>query len=307
MKDIKELTSGRWPSILELLGIRIREDGKHGVCPICGKMDGFRFDDRAGRGTWICQCSSGDGLSLVQAVLHTDFKGAADAVRDVLGESTERPAREPRTSVTKEELRKMFADAVVLSAGDLVTHYLQSRGISYMPEQAVWSSPSLYHPEVKDSFPGMLAVVSGVSGNAVAVHRTFLDREGKKIEYANAKLFSRALVPSLAGCSIKPFPAGKVLGIAEGIETALALAQDVGIPAWASGTAALMETVELPDVVEHVVIAADNDASWTGLAAATKLAKRLVSKGKTAQIALPTTRGCDYLDVLRRESPVVFL
>jgi putative DNA primase/helicase len=307
MKDIKELTAGRWVSILELLGIKIREDGKHGLCPICGRADGFRFDDRAGKGTWICQCGSGDGLGLVQAVLRTDFAGAAEAVRDVLGESTERPAKEPRSPVTKEELRKIFADAVVLSDGDLVTHYLRCRGISRLPEQSIWYSPSLYHPEIRDSFPGMLAVVSDAGSNAVAVHRTFLDREGQKIKYANAKLFSRALVPTLAGCSIKLFSAGKVLGIAEGIETALALAQDMSIPAWASGTAALMETIELPDMVEHVVIAADNDASWTGLAAATKLAKRLVSKGKTAQIALPTVRGCDHLDVLRRESQVVFL
>ena len=38
-----------------------------GTCPMCGGKDRFRFDDKGGRGTWICsQCGAGDEIELVK-------------------------------------------------------------------------------------------------------------------------------------------------------------------------------------------------------------------------------------------------
>ena len=50
-----------------------------------------------------------------------------------------------------------------------------------------------------------------------------------------------------------------VLGIAEGIETALSAAQLFGIPTWACLGASRMATVKIPDSVKTVRIFADND------------------------------------------------
>jgi putative DNA primase/helicase len=62
---------GRWPGILQSLGLDPSFlNKKHGPCPICSGKDRYRFDDKGGRGTWICShCGSGDGFKLLQGVL----------------------------------------------------------------------------------------------------------------------------------------------------------------------------------------------------------------------------------------------
>ena len=62
---------GQWLGILSAIGLPARSlVNKHGPCPMCGGKDRFRFDDKNGRGTWICsQCGAGDGVTLVMQFL----------------------------------------------------------------------------------------------------------------------------------------------------------------------------------------------------------------------------------------------
>lgn len=84
-----------WPQILSGLGISVPENNKHGPCPICGGKDRFRFDDKQGRGTWICnQCRHGDGLDLVARVNACDLLSAARLVSDLTIAPSTAPARE---------------------------------------------------------------------------------------------------------------------------------------------------------------------------------------------------------------------
>ena len=54
---------------------------RHGPCPVCGGKDRFRFDDKGGRGTWICStCGAGDGIELVKRLL-SRFQGGGQADR----------------------------------------------------------------------------------------------------------------------------------------------------------------------------------------------------------------------------------
>jgi putative DNA primase/helicase len=49
-------------------------------------MTGFRFDNKDGRGTWICNhCGAGDGPELVKRMANVDFKGAAKMVEGIVG------------------------------------------------------------------------------------------------------------------------------------------------------------------------------------------------------------------------------
>ena len=63
---LREQYANRWRSILEALGVPARAlVNRHGPCPVCGGKDRFRFDNKAGHGTWICsQCGAGDGPTL---------------------------------------------------------------------------------------------------------------------------------------------------------------------------------------------------------------------------------------------------
>ena len=89
---INEITTqavGKWQSIFNSLGIEVG-NGKHCPCPVCGGKDRFRFDNKNGRGTYICnQCGSGDGLNLIKNYYHCDAKEASDKVVECLNLSNQ--------------------------------------------------------------------------------------------------------------------------------------------------------------------------------------------------------------------------
>ena len=60
-------------------------NGKHCPCPVCGGKDRIRFDNKNGRGTYICNhCGSGEGLNLIKNYYHCDAKEASRKVADHL-------------------------------------------------------------------------------------------------------------------------------------------------------------------------------------------------------------------------------
>ncbi|KLF14728.1 DNA primase [Klebsiella aerogenes] len=76
---------GHWPRILPALGVKVMKN-RHQACPVCGGSDRFRFDDKEGRGTWLCnQCGAGDGLKLVEKVFGVSASEAAGKVNAVTG------------------------------------------------------------------------------------------------------------------------------------------------------------------------------------------------------------------------------
>ncbi|HFD6681925.1 TPA: DUF927 domain-containing protein [Providencia alcalifaciens] len=94
IREVKLKANGQWQTILSNLGAEVPLN-KHTACLHCGGKDRFRFDDKGGNGTFICnQCGSGDGLDLVQRVLGVSVTEAAKAVADIIGIDT-RSANSP--------------------------------------------------------------------------------------------------------------------------------------------------------------------------------------------------------------------
>ena len=100
IKFVADKSVGLWPMILHRLAVDVPPVGKGGPCPACGGDDRFTFDDREGRGTFICRkCpdetdayyKAGDGLELVRRVASVRFGRpvstyhAAKLVGNVLG------------------------------------------------------------------------------------------------------------------------------------------------------------------------------------------------------------------------------
>ena len=197
-----------------------------------------------------------------------------------------------------------------------VKAYLQSRGLN--PAILPKNMPFRFHPAMPywedevylGRHPAMLALVSGADGNPFTIHRTFLTKDGKKASLPYPKQFMP--YPSdrnLTGGAMRLCQAEFVLGIAEGIETALAVRQATGMRIWAALSCTLMERFEPPVGTKHVSIWVDLDRKCVGGDSARKLAERLSEQGIAASLHIPPAsllgdcKSIDWLDVLNRVGP----
>lgn len=292
---------GRWPGILQSLGLDPSFlSKKHGPCPICSGKDRYRFDDKGGRGTWICShCGSGDGFKLLQGVFGWSFSEAAKQVDRIVGTVQAGPIAPERTDASKiRALTQVWEGSRSVTRGDPVWQYLNRRlGLEIVPAD-LRLHPALRYTDEDGRdlgrFPAMVARIRYPDGAGASIHRTYLTNDGHKAPVPQVKKIM-AGKPLNTG-AVRLGAAGMTLGIAEGIETALAAAQRFGVPVWAATNAVLLESWVPPEGVSRVLIAGDNDASFTGQAAAFSLARRLVRDGMAVEIHLPHQMGRDWAD-----------
>src|SRR5207248_10970343 len=142
--------------------------------------------------------------------------------------------------------------------GTLAETYLRSRGIDIAPPASLRFHPALQHRS-DGLWPAMIALVTrGTDDEPVAIHRTFLARDGAgKAPLDNQKL----MLGPCHGGAVRLGSPGDVLMIGEGIETCLAATQDSGKPAWAALSTSGLRSLELPEDVRDVILLADGDAA----------------------------------------------
>lgn len=295
---------GRWPGILRALGIdpAFLAD-KHGPCPICAGADRYRFDDKDGRGTWICShCGAGDGFDLLQQVLGWSFAETAYQVDRVVGLVQAAPIAPARTDESKvRALLHTWSASKAVTKGDPVWLYLNRRlGLEVVPDELRLHPALLYTDEAGHQlghFPAMLAKICYPDGSGASIHRTYLTDAGDKAPVPRPKKIMAGKPLNTGAVRLGPIAAR--IGIGEGIESALAAAARFGLPVHAATNAALLEAWMPPPGVEEVLIAGDNDAgfSWAGQAAAFNLAKRLATAGYRIEVAIPGAAGTDWADV----------
>ena len=148
------------------------------------------------------------------------------------------------------------------------------------------------HPE-GGRLPALVALVQNAAGQPVAVHRTFLARDGTKARVEPTK----ASLGAIWGAAIQlhPLSADAPLVIAEGIETAGSAGRLMDCPAWAAIAAGNMARgLVLPTEARRVVIAADPDEA--GQCAARDAWLRWNEEGRSVRIATPDRPG-DFNDL----------
>lgn len=299
-RKVSEIATGRWPAILMHFGIEERYLKNKGCpCPLCGGKDRYRFDDKGGRGTWICnQCGAGDGFSLLEKFKGWTFKEAAYQVEQVAGSVQSVVVRQENDEAKKmASVRRIWTESEPVCKGDPAWLYLNRRvGIELIP------ACFRYHPALPyvegdsvEYHPALIAAVSSHEGQGIGVHRIYLATDGSKAPVEKVKKLMAGR--QLNGSSIKIGPACETLGIAEGIETALAASRLFSIPVWAAISATLLEQWMPPEIVKTVIVFGDNDDSFTGQVSAYKLAKILRNKGIKVEVRIPDEAGKDWADV----------
>ena len=292
---------GRWFDLLQSLGglNRIQLSGKHGPCPSCGGKDRFRWDQAKER--WICnQCTGGsyrDGVFLLQTLRGWGFKEVIGEIEQAVGTAQ----RHFATSKTTSQHQQQFIDRIWHGAepiGDStpVAMYLRSRGI----DAPRWPPSLRYHPKLKAGkdggvFPAMVARIDRPDGSIGLLHRTFVTADGGK---ADIKAQRMALGQFPEGGAVRIGKPNGIIGIAEGIETALSAALQHKHAVWAALNAGALLKWNPPAGPTHVRIFGDNDANYTGQSKAYALANRLAMKSPNlrVEVLIPDQVGTDWND-----------
>jgi putative DNA primase/helicase len=300
---------GRWQNILPAFGIDPKFlTTKNGPCPMCGGKDRWRFTDHDGGGKWWCNaCGHGDGIDLAMKFTKQSFADVVKRIEDVLGDAPlakTRPARSPEQN--RDALRALWQHGRLIEPDDPVDRYLTGRGITIRDyprclrfvRQAKHANGTVH--------PAMLAAVSDTDGKPATIHKTYLTVDGQKAAVDRVRLFCPGSRPE--GGAVRLAAHGADLGIAEGIETALAASQLHGVPVWAGLDDGGVDRFIPPPEVTRLIIFGDNDANYAGQRAAFSLAKRaiLVLKIKV-EVRIPDRPAdkskVDWNDVLRGVRP----
>jgi len=269
-------------AIVEQLGGKWSPRG--GMCRCPAHDDGSpSLSIRVGDTTLLVHCFAGCNSVDVLKALRTIDSGAVRTSHEAKrAEPTNLQPLAERLWATSRPLSETLA-ARYLASRHLVSHSAQLR---FHPRvQLGRAADATFHP-------AMIAAVRDDAG-LVAVHRTFLDgATARQATFDNPK---RLLAVPETG-AVRIGAATRVLGIAEGIETALAANQIHGIPVWAVLGNERFGIVSIPPYVERLVILADNDA---GGARAAQLAQDgLRRDGLTIEVVWPPSEHNDWADVL---------
>ena len=322
--DPKVEAEGKWSYIfselLPELGEAMDKAGHHVACPVHGGTDGFRlFKDFHTTGGGYCNSCGpqANGFALMAWLKGYAFGDAVREVSNWIRGDNKAPAPIRRAPIAapkpedftraREYISKVWAASKPIKCTP-AEMYLLKRGI---PADCI-PSTLRFHPGLKyvhgkekedlGMFPCLLAPIKDKNGFILSIHRIFLTNQGEKAPVPDAK----KMMPKcgyLGGAAIKTYASGEVLGVAEGIETALGARAATGMPVWPCVSAVLMELVDIPENVRHVVIWADLDRSGTGLKSANVLGERVAALGKTFEICIPDVaipegaKGVDWLEV----------
>jgi len=339
-----DLATVPWLDVLATLGLTEEQlSGSGASCPVCGGNDRFTFDDRKGNGDWICRKhnggnpASGGGINLVMELQVLDFVHALDFVREWMGDCSRQvtapiAARPEKKNETKkvffEKLTRAFYETGdELVAGSPVASYILARvpGLDIQRLKNLRQNKLLYTDKGKPDkaksgtrkvfgdFYAMVGRYQNPEGKMATTHRTYLHpTKSAKLEvYRDGS--SDPLDPRKQGASLLDVhggairlldPTDGVVGVAEGIETALAAFMLTGVPVWSCLNRVLLahfivppglgiHTVHIFADYDHVDI---NTGGSPGMVSAIDLSKTLKSKGFKVVMHRPSKIGTDFAD-----------
>jgi DNA primase len=263
----------RWDVIAGDVALRRRGRELVGCCPFHPEKTPS-FTVNPDKGFFHCfGCGAhGSPIDYVMRLRRLNF---VDAVRELAQLPQQRPstaAIPPRRRTEApdrwDELRNILAGCGPITSSTAAHLYLWTRGLN--PNQpGLLAHPALYCAEVKGPLPALVAPVTDALGVVVAVQRIYVSA---RLEYAGGigPKDSRAAVATrkkslgaMRNGAVRLRPAGRRLGLAEGVETAIGASEDYRVPVWATCGATRLGNIAIPRQVEQLLIFADHGAAGT--------------------------------------------
>ncbi len=289
-----------------------------------GNKGSFSVNIGASAGRWG-DFESGTGgndlVSFIMHVTHYSFQEALEYGAAFLGLSKEETPlshdttyqatqgnSKSKVGFSAEQYKKINAARYLVRksipiAGSLAERYLREhRGITMpLPDTLRYLPPS-YKSQNEQYFPALLGVSIDKNSQAQSVQLTYLDANTAN-KVAGLKTSKRSLgsrVDSL--CQIQQ-GSGKTVALAEGIETALSVAQ--AKPDWEvyiTFGVSSMKDVGVEIKAERLILCADNDGPQAeSVKEINKVAGLLILQDKTVAIARPEQLGTDFNDLLHNQ------
>ena len=214
----------------------------------------------------------------------------------------------------RERLRRIWKDSVPLNhryAGAVRT-YFESRALGEIlnaPPANLRAHSGLEYWDRTSSlgtYPAMVALLTGAGGQPVTLHVTYLRGDGcaKATVPSPKKIMPVPMRGATKGGAIHLYrPRAGVLGIAEGVESALSMHLLQKLPVWSSYCADNLERALLPAGLRELHIGIDLDAGGKGEQVANGLAMRMRRFSPRTKVVLitPEVDGTgDLNDELRR-------
>lgn len=233
----------------------------------------------------------GDAADFVAAIAGCGLREAAER----LG-AGDLPAA-PKPTVAPEHLSAQTAlmakriwheaGAVSDTPADL---YLSRRGIT-MKLPPTLRFARLGHPN-GGVHPCLVAVAIAPETRFAGIQRTFLTDAGRKASVDPVKMS----LGRIGGCAIRLAPPASELIVTEGVEDGLTLQQELGCAAWCAAGASMLASMQFPEIVRSVVIAADNDVA--GQREADKAARAFSERGLRVRTMNPRPEFKDFNEQL---------
>ena len=205
---------------------------------------------------------------------------------------------EPISNIDK-SARNAFAERIWREAKPVgetpAKAYLEARGIRAVSRALRFHPRTPLGPKGNTQYlPALIAAVTMDHG-LVAIHRTFLDPVRAALAaFDNPK---RALGKMTAGAVRLFDPVGGKLGLAEGIESALAARALTQIPCWASLGNERFGLVSIPESVSELHLFIDHDAG--GELAEERAHSVYARENRNIITRRPRTHGADWNDALQ--------
>jgi DNA primase len=275
-----------------------RQGDRFGCCPFHDeRTPSFSVNDF--KGFYHCfGCGAhGDVLDWWQKAEGLSFVDAVERLRREAGAAPTAAPIRPREPVDAEaerkraEARAIWTETTPIGGTVAETYLRDARAIAIGLPDCLRFHPGLRADREGSLWPALVAAVTDAAGDLVAIQRTFLKLDGSKAPIDRPK---RALGPVGLG-AVRLAPAGTLIGLAEGIETALSAMELFRVPVWCV-LGSNLARLTLPAGVRHVVIFADRGAA--GEAAATKATERYRQERRKVVVKYSAT-GKDFNDELR--------